>query len=45
MEPEKSDSAKTNENILTPELVEGRVAAIRFDTKHAPGAVPRQVSS
>lgn len=30
---------KPNENILTPDLVEGRVATIRFQKQHAPGAI------
>ena len=32
---------KQNENILTPDLVEGRVATIRFQKQHPPGAITR----
>lgn len=34
-----TSSLKQNENILTPDLVEGRVAHIRFQKQHAPGTV------
>jgi hypothetical protein len=33
---------KQNENILTPDLVEGRVATIRFQMQHVPGAIQKQ---
>lgn len=38
-------TVKANENILTPDLVEGRVATIRFQKQHAPGAIQRMIQS